>query len=770
MDFYSHPNKKLLYHLKEVRDYSINKIPSKLKNSYNIIALTHDFGKYTSYFQKYLTKGSKSDYSNHGFISAVYGAYIGLKTFGEGNILPLIIYNVVLHHHGNLENFSEQLPNSFKENNKTNYNINLLQKIEIGYKQIEDITLNKVGIEKEYEELGFREDFLEFINEKGIIENTLKKLKKIELLSQRNLKDEKNYFIHQILYSALISADKISASNIQVPPELYADYEVVNNTRKEKFKTNKTPMDKVRSEIFNIVEKNIKNNYKKSKVFSITSPTGTGKTYTGFFAALKLRELLGSHGKIIYSLPFTSIIEQNYNAIYSIFEDVRGFEKNYSSYIIKHHNLSNIEYETEYMNYSRTQAELLIENWNSGIVVTTFVQLLETLIGSRNRMLKKLNSLQGSIIILDEVQAIDIKYFELVDYILEKASKYFDIRIIIMTATKPIIMTGALELLEDNEKYFRMFNRTRIIPRTENITIDEFIEFFKENLQDKSYMIVCNTIKESLIIYDKLLGLDRDIYYLSTNILPIHRRDRIKRIKEKLDNNKKLILVSTQVVEAGVDLDFDIVIRDLGPIDSIIQCAGRCNRNNRNDIGDVYVFSIVDDSGKKYGSFIYGNSIISISQDILKDKNQICEKEYFDIINEYFMKIKKNKSQQASKDYIESINNLNFSVGEYSISRFSLIKNNPEYIDVFFVYDDTAEKTFAQYSSLISIKNFDKKRELYLQIERNLKDYIISIPRKYCKSFIEEKGMLILPREGIGQFYDENTGFIRDQDDICLIY
>ena len=137
MDFYSHPNKKLLYHLKEVRDYSINKIPSKLKNSYNIIALTHDFGKYTSYFQKYLTKGSKSDYSNHGFISAVYGAYIGLKTFGEGNILPLIIYNVVLHHHGNLENFSEQLPNSFKENNKTNYNINLLQKIEIGYKQIE---------------------------------------------------------------------------------------------------------------------------------------------------------------------------------------------------------------------------------------------------------------------------------------------------------------------------------------------------------------------------------------------------------------------------------------------------------------------------------------------------------------------------------------------------------------------------------------------------------------------------------------------------------
>ncbi len=168
-----------------------------------------------------------------------------------------------------------------------------------------------------------------------------------------------------------------------------------------------------------------------------------------------MKELLGDNRRIIYSLPFTSIIEQNYDVLFDIFRGIEDFEQNYSSYIIKHHNLSTVEYENEYRDYTKTEAELLIENWSSGVVVTTFVQLLETLVGARNRMLKKFNAIKGSIIILDEIQAIDIKYFDLVDYILRKACEYLDIRIIIMTATKPLILTDAVELLEDNEKYFK---------------------------------------------------------------------------------------------------------------------------------------------------------------------------------------------------------------------------------------------------------------------------------------------------------------------------
>lgn len=769
MKYYSHPDKKLIKHLTEVRDISIGQVPNEYKKAYEIIALCHDFGKYTSYFQNYLWDKKKSNLSNHGFISAVFSSYLGLIQFGEGNILPLIIYNTVLHHHGNIESFSANLPNKFKKVSRMNFPINVLEKIDIAYEQIKDMKKNIDYIVPDMNDLGILKEFEEFVLEERVIEKTLGKLKKLDLLSIRGLKTEKNYFVHQMLYSALISADKISASNIFIPEAKYTDYKTLNTIREDKFGKPTKSIDKIRTEIFETVLENIEENNDKSHIFSITAPTGTGKTITGFFAALKLKELLGEDRKIIYSLPFTSIIEQNFDVLFDMFKGIDNFEQNYSSYIIKHHNLSTVEYESEYRDYTKTEAELLIENWSSGVIVTTFVQLLETLVGTRNRMLKKFNSIKGSIIILDEIQAIDIKYFDLVDYILKKACDYLDVRIIIMTATKPLILTDALELLEDSEKYFKCFKRTRLIPKIENVTIDDFIAEFIENLEEKSYMIVCNTIKESLEVYKKLKGIDRQVFYLSTNILPIHRKERILEIEERLQEDDNIILVSTQVVEAGVDLDFDVVIRDLGPIDSIIQCAGRCNRNNKNKIGDVYVYSIVDETGKKFGKYVYGNTLIDISGNLLEGEKEIYEEQYFKLINDYFNMIKENKKQK-SKNIIESIETLDFSEGEYSLNRFSLIQNNPGYIDVFFIYDDIAEEVYEKYINLSKIKNFNEKREIYLEIQKHIKDYTLSIPDRYFRSFASERDIVFLPREGIEQFYDDKMGFKREDNDDCMIF
>jgi CRISPR-associated endonuclease/helicase Cas3 len=769
MKYYSHPDKKLIKHLTEVRDISIEQVPNGYKKAYEIIALCHDFGKYTSYFQKYLRDKKKSNLSNHGFISAVFSSYLGLIQFGEGNILPLIIYNTVLHHHGNLESFSTNLPNKFKKVTRMSFDAKVLEKIDIAYEQIEDMKKNIDFIKPDMNDLGILKEFEEFVLEERVIEKTLGKLKKLDLLSIRGLKTEKNYFVHQMLYSALISADKISASNIFIPEAKYTDYKTLNTIREENFGKPTKPIDKIRTEIYETVLENIEENHDKFHIFSIIAPTGTGKTMTGFFAALKLKELLGEDRRIIYSLPFTSIIEQNFDVLFDIFKGVHNFERNYSSYIIKHHNLSTVEYESEYRDYTKTEAELLIENWSSGVIVTTFVQLLETLVGTRNRMLKKFNSIKGSIIILDEIQAIDIKYFDLVDYILRKACEYLDVRIIIMTATKPLILTDAVELLEDSEKYFKCFNRTRLIPKIEKVTVNDFIDEFIENLEEKSYMIVCNTIKESLEVYKNLKGIDRQIFYLSTNILPIHRKERILEIEERLKENDNIILVSTQVVEAGVDLDFDVVIRDLGPIDSIIQCAGRCNRNNKNEVGDVYIYSIVDENGKKFGKYVYGNTLIDISGKLLEGDMEIYEHQYFKLINDYFNMIKENKKQK-SKNIIESIKTLDFSEGEYSLNRFSLIQNNPGYIDVFFIYDDIAEEVYEKYINLSKIKNFNEKREIYLEIQKHIKDYTLSIPDRYFRSFASERDIVFLPREGIEQFYDDKMGFKREDNDDCMIF
>ncbi|QSZ27531.1 CRISPR-associated helicase Cas3' [Aceticella autotrophica] len=776
MKFYSHSRKQQKYqkllsdHLKEVKNLSIEQIPDEYKKAYEIMALCHDFGKYTSYFQKYLETQKKTSLSNHGFISAVFGGYAALQYYGEESILPLIIYNTILHHHGNLESFSTNLPVKFKDVSRKDFPLNVLDKIDISYKQIGDMRKNLFFISPDFEKLGLLREFEQFIKKENVIEDTLTVLKKLDALSVRNLKSEDNYFIHQMLYSALISADKISASNTYIPEEIYVNYKTLDTIRASKFGEPEKDIDKLRTEIFKVVLDNLEKNYDKSKIFSITAPTGTGKTITGFFAGLKLSELLGNNRKIIYSLPFTSIIEQNYDILVELLKKLDNFEGNSSRYIIKHHNLATIEYESEYRDYKKTEAELLIENWQSGIIVTTFVQLLETLVGARNRMLKKFNALKGSIIILDEIQAIDIKYFQLVDYILKKASEYLDLRIIIMTATKPMILNEAVELLDNNEKYFRIFRRTKLIPKIQEITIDSFIERFKKDLEDKSYMIVCNTIMQSLKIYKELdkLGLNREIFYLSTNIIPLHRRERIKEIKKRL-KNEKIILVSTQVVEAGVDLDFDIVIRDLGPIDSIIQSAGRCNRNSRKEIGDVYIYSIVDEENNPFGKYVYGNTLMNISKEILKRYDNILEEKYFQLINEYFNMVMQNKSSQDSREFIKSIENLDFSEGEYSINSFSLIQNNPGYFEAFFIYDDESENVFKKYLSLSTIKDFNVRREKYLEIQKNIKDYILSLPIKYINNFQLDKGIPYLPKEGVIDLYDFKTGFRRDKDDKYMI-
>ena len=143
-------------------------------------------------------------------------------------------------------------------------------------------------------------------------------------------------------------------------------------------------------------------------------------------------------------------------------------------YLIKHHHLTNQEYINETEDYRKDQSGLFIENWESGIIVTTFVQLLQTLIGNRNRMLKKFHVITKSIVLLDEVQAIPIKYYELIDYAIKKLVELYDCKVILMTATKPLIFSKTVELLENYNYYFSQLQRTTLLPKLDKITIEEF--------------------------------------------------------------------------------------------------------------------------------------------------------------------------------------------------------------------------------------------------------------------------------------------------------
>lgn len=794
MEFKSHPDKLLRTHLSEVLENAKFFGEDAFNKATEIICLCHDFGKYTTYFQNYLeTKEKNDDKSNHSFISAICGAYIGFKVIGEDNNLPLLIYESILHHHGSIESLEENLP---KENKKISAEDGIVfrNKIKIAKLQIEDMKNNLEDIKKDYDIFNYGDSIASFVNDCNI-EEILFKLKKLYLRRKKQIKranedGSKDYFKFLNMYSMLIGADKFSASNTPVIKRRDVSFNALDKSRKERIKkalnkdckaekniskeeNSKPSINKIRTEIYEDIQKEIEENYDK-KILSITAPTGTGKTYSGFFAAEKLKELLGDNRRIIYALPFTSIINQNYDVIYNLISDsVENFDEVSSEYIIKHHSLTDKDYKSEKSNIDILKAELLIENWSSSIIVTTFVQLLETLISNKNRMLKKFSAFNHSIILLDEVQAIDLKYLGLVDFILRKAVEESDCRIITMTATKPILLNDGHELLSDYKKYFSYFNRTKINYNPNKVTIDEFIDDFIEEIKDESYLIICNTIGESLEIYKKLEDIPREVMYLSTNILPIHRKEKIKEIEDKLKLGEKLIVISTQVVEAGVDFDFDNVIRDIAPIDSIIQAAGRCNRHNKKACGEVNVVNICNSKERLYGDMVYGKMQIMISKEILNEYKEIEESQYLDLIEKYFLKAEENKNKDVSKKFIESINLLNFTgEDEYTISKFSLIEEKGNYVDVFFRINEEAEQVYLEFIDLIKDKDLENRRKRQLKIRAKLNDYTLSIPYKYASriNVNKEDIILSLPKEGCEEYYFDDIGFKREDGEEYMIF
>ncbi|SHG49864.1 CRISPR-associated helicase, Cas3 family [Thermosyntropha lipolytica DSM 11003] len=781
MEFYSHPDKKLVQHLCEVRDWAIAYCPEKYKEIVEVTSLSHDFGKFTSYFQEYLFLKKKNDQlHHHGFISALFGAFWALRKWGDDSFFPLVVYSAIHHHHGNLTSYGEILPNTVSD-----FGENIKRKLKQAYQQIEDIKNHFDDVKQDVAEI-IPEDILDDFVLRFSPDNYLKSLLKInhQFRVRNKWKTEESYFLHQFVYSSLIAADKLSAASIYGIEPAFVEYEECLKARAKILPASSAnDISNIRNEIFAKVQQNMEKNWSKGKIFTLTSPTGSGKTLTGFCAANMLNQFLGGGRQIIYILPFTSIIDQNYNVIEKLLHATS--RKDDISYLLKHHHLSSDEIIGEDEDYSAADWKLIMENWPSGVVVTTFVQFFESIISHRNRMLKKLHRLKKAIILIDEIQALDFAYYKLVEYVLSMLCQYYDARVILMTATRPFLFAGdetlpAIELLPEYPDYYRYFNRTVLNIVQDKMPVKQMVEKFSTLLsEDLSCLVVLNTINSSLEAYKEIKtmleerNINKPLFYLSTNLVPVHRRQRIEEIKERMQRGEKVILVSTQVVEAGVDLDFDIVIRDFAPLDSIIQCAGRCNRSGMQYMekkGEVYLIcDLVDDNGHSYSYRIYGKTNLNLTKEILEGYAKIEERDYLTIIEKYYSLLKENKSSQTSNDLIQNMRDFAIKDG---IARFSLIKNNPGYIDVLFRLNEEAENAYQEFFEVIKIKDRGVKAEKYLRISSILSRYTISMPVKYA-GYFEKKPLgdgffFSLPPEGCRDYYDENVGFLRDKEDEAI--
>lgn len=811
MEFYSHwdpetsKGTKLVDHLRVVGESSKEIILSKDLNGLDkstlgdiayLIGVSHDFGKYTIYFQEKLKsfRDKKDPLANHGLISSFFSFYLirqylekryldNIKPF---KYLPLIAFFSVKHHHGDLKNVDDDLDSS----NLFKSGFNNISK------QLENIKSNIPQIKSEYSSLlhAYNIDINRLFGNLVPYEKKVHYSMEIEDLiedldQQLNFRNKKDveliyYFLVLLLYSSLIDSDKRHAGNVReierksIDENLVESYFCSKNFEEKK----RSNIDNIRNEIRKSVVINITDPINTDKkIFTITAPTGTGKTLTSFSAALKLRKIikqrlnLENEPRIIYSLPFTSIIDQNYNVFDKILKQISDFKTNESQYLLKHHYLSEIYYKTEDLDRENDIDEslALIESWESEVVVTTFIQLFYSLVGFKNRSLKKFHNILNSIIILDEAQNIPILYWDLVRTVLISMTEYFNCRVILMTATKPLIFKEGeyTELVDNYQNYFKSEELNRVVLNIN--TQEKDIESFCEELNDwskRSYLFVFNTISSSLKFYSLLISkikeisLDFKICYLSTNVLPKERRTRIEDIKSSLEKGKKIIVISTQLIEAGVDIDCECVYRDIGPLDSIIQVAGRCNRNKILDKAEMYLVYLVDEKGKPFDR-IYDPVLLHIVRNIFKIRNEVSESEFLYLINDYFQQAK-TKSESETK-IIDSLYKLYFydknpdKAKKLPISSFELIKEDFLKIDIFVEIDKDATKIWEKYCEIKSIEDSLERKKEFLKIKNQFYDYVISVSKNYASSF--EFGELgIINNYEIETYYDKVTGFKRN--------
>jgi CRISPR-associated endonuclease/helicase Cas3 len=795
----SHPDKRLVDHLQRVGDLSRKTIADRslniddadlLGDAAYLIGITHDLGKATGFFQEYINekdetkkKSLKSkDTTHHGLLSAFF-TYAVIKEYlrntgcngGLADFLPLFSFLAVKRHHGNLLNAMDEIKDIDADKDKifkvAEEQINSIDSI--GRAEISEILASL--LEKGNINLGINlTNIINYILQESATEIGRKEKRFVRRLSEGN--DLYPYFISQFLYSALLDADKTDAGlegahldRLDLSSKLVDEYRDLKG-----FSSNKNNINDLRNQIYEDAIESIMAWNLDDRILSLNVPTGTGKTLAALSLSLKLRVRLENERRIkpriIYALPFLSIIDQNYK----VFDEVVAKENSKDSrLLLKHHHLAEVKYKTSENEYDVDKSLLLLEGWNSEIIVTTFWQLFNTLFSNKNKQLRKFNKLVNSIIILDEVQAVPHQYWQLIRDSLNMLCEKFNSYVVFITATQPLIFDEAegeiKEVAKRKEEYFRGLDRIQLFPRVDRaLTLDDFKAFLKNDLTEnpgKDFLIVLNTIGSAQDVYRFVKGLelgDTECFFLSTNVIPKMRLERIDQIKEKNTKRRRKVIVSTQLIEAGVDIDADVVYRDFAPLDSINQVAGRCNRNSaKGEKGIVNIFILIDDK-KEFYKYIYDPFLISKTLDILKPiEGTINESEFLDLNDKYFKAVKRGMGDKESKDSLECIAGLAFK--DLSES-FKLIEEDYPRVNVFIEQDGDAVEIWKRYNEMQSENDHLERSKKYLKIKKQLSEYIISVPERSGHSLIVDGSNIgYISMHELPNYYDMETGFKREK-------
>ena len=755
----------------------------------------HDLGKYTPHFQHYLlgTGAFDQQLKQH----AKFGAYALYEWYrSEGREwLGLLGLYLVVHHHKSLTDLSElgRLVSAGEEH--ADVFAGQLASLGAGL----DAALHDGDLEA-------LRSFVRFPEAKPL-QRLLSNYCKRPIMPQ----SIRWYFLVNYAFSLLIEADKLDASDTvpyqrralptgavaaRLGPAPWEPGAALAGLSQNALRT------WVRGRVLSALDDPALAN---ERLFTLTAPTGIGKTLTALDFALRLREQVataeGYQPQIIYGLPFINIIEQA----------VAEYERTLGQKVLAHYQYADALEQLQERkrddgqeeNEAYNQKRMLVDTWQGDVVITSFVQLLQTLIGHRNKLLLKFHHLAGSIIILDEVQTLRLGQLPLVGAVLYYLARYLNARVLLMTATRPLtfelayraILKGegeappvVRELLPEYETVFGTFRRTQLLSLLHQPLADEtaFVElaFSKHWAAERSALIVCNLVRRSVDVYEAVrayldeMGSGNPLYYLSTNVVPVARLEVIEQIKIDLRAGRKPVLVATQVVEAGVDLDFDMGFRDLGPVDSLVQVAGRINRENSpaRALAPLYVVDFND--GKRSDcEKIYDRITTEQSRRALEALSEggtrpIPEPEYLSLVSKYFEATAGVSAFEEARKLFAGMKALNYDNREADttpVSAFRLIEDKGLTASVFVELDERGQQVRALFSDYI------RKQLSASEWERHKRDFnqrIISVPGylpriealKQSRGNVLCEGLFVINHDELSDYYDLTTGFRRDAE------
>jgi len=556
-----------------------------------LMGLVHDFGKYSEAFQSYIESAAgKIEPDDDEYVDAVrMRGKIDHSTAGAqyiwerranspfGQIAAEIMAICVASHHSGLidslapdgtDLFSKRLD---KPAEKTHI-VEIKGKAEEPIRQHINLLLDSSRIETELQQR---------------LERILRPGESQTIINQFMLG-----FLARFLFSSLIDADRLNSAERQPNPKPEWPLLIgILEANLAGFKV-RNRIDEIRADIASAC---LSFADRERGLYQLTVPTGGGKTLASLRFALH-HAAKHKMDRIIYVVPYTSIIDQNARVARSVFAFLEESGRNI---VLEHHSNLTPEQDT-------SQSKLLAENWDAPIIYTTAVQFLETLFAAGTRGARRLHQLANAVIIFDEIQTIPIRTVHLFNNAVNFLAGQCGSTVVFCTATQPLLhkvepAKGAAQLSADSQMMrdvrglFRELHRATIDGsklKSEGWTVDEVADATKQQLADSgSVLVIVNKKVQARELYQRLQGSTEHVYHLSTSMCPAHRMAVLDKVKVCLNPSKPspVICVSTQLIEAGVDVDFGSVIRYLAGLDSIAQAAGRCNRNGLRQTGKVLV-------------------------------------------------------------------------------------------------------------------------------------------------------------------------------------